>query len=182
MTENSSEPTLDQLEMFRLHVCAGMNQSEVAEWFGMTQQAISKHVRFVREYLRYAKREEISTLRATLTEKWEHLYVQAVRAWNRSQKTEVVKTIQDSEKTGVTETVRETPQVGAPAFLKIAQDALKGIEGLWAGEMTAVDRRGDGRSAGKTQLQRIEMKLEELNRAKLKLLASQNGGGAGDRA
>jgi hypothetical protein len=47
--------------------------------------------------------------------------------------------------------------------------------------MSATDRQGESRSVGKTQAQRIDQKIEELQRAKAKLAARQNGGVAGDR-
>jgi hypothetical protein len=179
--ENSIDPTPEDLEMYRLNVCAGWTQARVGEKFGICGRAVSNHVRKVAEWLRYAKREELVTLRSGLTERLEWLYRESVRAWERSQEPEKVTTVKTEGGETVT-TVRETPQVGTPAFIKLAADAVDGIKDLWAAEMSGADRRGETRAVGKTQAQRIDQKIEELQRAKAKLTASQNGGGAGDRA
>lgn len=181
MSEFNQNPSDDQLEAYRLHRCAGMPQAEVATRFGVTQQCVSKWVALVRDYLRFAMREQLSSLRAELTERWEYLYVESLRAWRRSQEPEIV-TTRKSEAGTESKTTRETPQVGSPAFLKLAQEALGGIANLWEADMSAADRRGESRTAGKTQSERIDAKIAELQRAKLKLLNQQNGGGAGDKA
>ena len=84
MMENSVEPTVDQLEIYRRNVCLGDPQSLLAAEFGVTQQTISRYVVAVREYLRYAKREEITTLRADLTERWEAIYASSMLRAERS--------------------------------------------------------------------------------------------------
>jgi glycerate-2-kinase len=179
--ENSTDPTSEDLEMYQLNVCAGWTQARVGEKFGICGRAVSNHVRKVAEWLRYAKREEVVSLRSGLTERLEWLYRESVRAWERSQEPEKVTTIKTVGGETVT-TVRETPQAGTPAFIKLAVEAIGGIQDLWASEMSTADRRGESRSVGKTQAERIDQKIEELQRAKAKLAARQNGGGAGDRA
>ena len=79
-------------------------------------------------------------------------------------------------------TVKETPQAGMSTFLKLAGDCVGGIKDLWWSEMSSADRRGESRSVGKSQAERIDQKIEELQRAKAKLAARQNGGGSGDKA
>lgn len=195
MSENSVIPSTDKLDIFRRNVCLAEPQAVLGKEYGVCQQTICRWVNEVREYLRYAKREEITTLRAELTERYEALYAEALRAWARSQVTETVTTVRTEEggyfdkKTEeyveteqTVKTVKETPQVGTPQFLKLGMDAVIGIKDLWWSEMSAVDRRGESRSVGKSQAERIDAKIEELQRAKAKLAARQNGGGAGDKA
>ena len=179
MSEINQDPNDDQWEAYRLHRCMGMSQSEVATRFGVTQQCVSKWVALVRDYLRYAKREELTSLRADLTSRWENLYYESMRAWTRSQATEVV-TTRKNEAGVESKTTRETPQVGACQFLKMAGTALVGIANLWEADMLATSRQGDIRSVGKSQRELIDDQMKRLSDMKAKLKTTE-GGGAGDR-
>ena len=179
MMDQSTEPTDVHFEMFRLFKCMGLTQTAVAKQFGITQQAVSKIVINVREYLKFAKREEVSTLRGDLTERWETLYLESMRAWTRSQEPEVVTTHKSGQEDS--ETVRETPQVGSPGFLRMAGTALSGITDLWEADMLAASRQGEIRSVGKSQVQLIDDQMKRLQVMKQKLGAAE-GGGDGDRA
>ena len=179
MSENGFKPTEDQIEVYRLHRCMGMTQKEVASRFGIAQQTVSKYVLMVRDWLRYAKREELTSLRADLTERWETLYRESMRAWTRSQEPEVVTTHKSGKEDS--ETVRETPQVGSPVFLRMAGTALSGITDLWEADMLAASRQGEIRSVGKSQVQLIDDQMKRLQVMKQKLGAAE-GGGDGDRA
>ena len=179
MSVNGFEPTEDQIEIYRLHRCMGMPQKEVASRFGVAQQTVSKYVLIVRDWLRYAKREELTSLRADLTERWENLYYESMRAWTRSQETEVV-TTRKNEAGVESKTTRETPQVGFPAFLKLAGEALCGIANLWEADMLATSRQGDVRSVGKSQSELIDDQMKRLRDMRAKLSKTQEEAVDGD--
>ena len=195
MDDSGVMPSSDKLDVYRRHICLAETQASIGAEYGVTKTTVCRWVAEVREYMRYAKREELSTLRADLTERYEVLYAEAMRGWKRSQETETVTTVRTEEggyfdkkaeeyvETNQTvKTVKETPQAGMSTFLKLAGDCVGGIKDLWWSEMSSADRRGESRSVGKSQAERIDQKIEELQRAKAKLAARQNGGGSGDKA
>ena len=160
--ENDDQPSADMLEMYRLHRCMGLPQTKIAEQFGITQPTVSKYVARAEQWLRHQYRDQISLFRTRGTARLEHIYSEAVQAWEASKSPEVVKTTRTEKGAEVT-SVRESAQTGNPAFLRAATEALQQIDDLWSDEMIAADRKGnETRVAGMNQQQMIEAQIRRL--------------------
>ena len=168
--QNSDEPTADQYEMYRLNKCVGMSQTKLAARFQISQPSVSNYVRKVEEWLRGEQREEVALLRTRMTARLEHVYVEAMQAWEQSKEPEVVKTVK-VETAGESTTTRTTPQTGQAAYLRLAMDSLDQMQGIWGTDMANSERRGELRSVGLTQIQLIEQQLKRLTDTRDGLLA-----------
>ncbi len=172
------EPDEKKIEAYQLRRIAGYKELAVAARFSVSRNTIQTWCKEVAAWLKLAKREEVDTLRAELTERYEHIYRSALDGFRRSQKREVVKTTKTSDE-GDSETVRETPKAGQPAFLSVASNALLSIGKLWDADMKMSDRRSDTRCVGKSQTQMIDDQMKKLAKMKASLMG---GSGDGDRA
>ena len=170
--QNSDEPTADQYEMYRLNKCVGMSQTKLAARFQISQPSVSNYVRKVEEWLRGEQREEVALLRTRMTARLEHVYVEAMQAWEQAKEPEVVKTVKVEAAAESTST-RETPQTGQAAYLRVAMDSLDQMQGIWGTDMANSERRGELRSVGLTQVQRIEQQLKKLTETRDRIIASE---------
>ncbi len=173
------EPTEDQYEAYRLRRLEGQLEIAVATQFGVTTKTIYKWCRKVSEWLKTAKREELDTLKADVTAKFEHLYELAVTGYHRSIQPRESTT--DSEQFGIT--TKTEPGVGMPGFLAIAHDSTLAIAKLWGQAIDATDRASFSRVVGKSQL---ELAREQRKRFQLLESALEKeqamSGGSGDKA
>lgn len=187
-----------RMEAYRLYRLEGKHREEVAKLLGVTVRTVNRWCNDVSAHLREEAKQQVETLRATLTSRWEHVYGLAMDGFQRSQRKKIETTIKEKPgeavppKEGepvtppepiIEKTVKESEQAGSPAFLSVAADSLEAIGRLWSKEMDASDRR-DGatvRVAGMTQQQMIQAQIKRLKDQMVKL--SLNGsGGDGDRA
>lgn len=180
-----NEPTLDQLQAYRLHTIERVPVAKVAEKFGVTTRSIHYWCKAVADWMRAEQMEQIATLRTVLTDRIDYIYSQAIRSFRLSKRDKVVTTRTNSEKNGEEDKVQRTPQAaGDPTFLRIAKDAVIAYGDLWHANMAASDKGTGVRAAGKTQLQMVESQLAKLNRVHRQLLGHSEVplNGDGDRA
>lgn len=196
--EEQDAAYLRKFEAYRLYRLEGKDRQEVAAKFGVSVRSINNWCNDVSAHLREEAKQQVETLRATLTSRWEHVYGLAMDGFQRSQRKKVETTIKEKPgevvppKEGepvtppepiIEKTVKESEQAGSPAFLSVAADSLEAIGRLWSKEMDASDRR-DGatvRVAGMTQQQMIQAQIKRLKDQMVKLSLNGSGGG-GDRA
>lgn len=185
---------LRKFAAYKRYKLEGRGREEVAKEFGVTVRTVNRWADDVSAHLREAGKQEVDTLRATLTSRWNHVYSLAMDGYERSQRKKVETTIKVKPVEAPTEgekppepvaekTTKESEQSGSPAFLSVACDCLKAVGTLWAKEMDAADHRSGAsvRVAGMSQRQQIEAQIKRLKDQVLKL--GLNGkGGDGDRA
>lgn len=155
--------------MYRLHKCVGMSQTKVAAKFQVSQPTVSNYVRRVEERLRWEQRDEVLLLRARMTARLEHVYIESMQGWEQSKEPLIVATMK-VENGGESRTTRTTPQTGEAAYLRVAMESLNQMHGIWGTDMVASERRGEPRVVGLTQVQIIEQKLKQLQDFRDKLL------------
>jgi len=178
------EPTVDQLEAYRLHQIERRNIEEIGQKFGVTGRTIFNWSRRVAEWMRAEQMDQIANLRTILTDRLDYIYSESVRGYQASKRDKVV-TTETEKDTGSETKVQRTPQAaGDPAFLRIAKDAIMDYAELWHANMAAADRGTGVRAAGKTHAQMVDAQLERLLKLKRQLAKNQGVplNGDGDRA
>ena len=178
------EPTLDQLEAYKLRTIQREPVERVAEKFSVTTRSIHYWCRAVAEWMRAEQLDQITTLRTVLTDRLDYIYSESVRGYKASKRDKIV-TTETSKDTGDETKIQRTPQAaGDSTFLRIAKDVIMAHAELWHANMNAADRGTGVRAAGRTQLDMVDTQLEKLMKLKRQLTAQREQpiSGDGDRA
>ena len=186
-----SEPTEEQLKAYHLHVVEGLTLRVVADELHVSSpQTVKNWCDVVSRFYRHELRATAESRRADLTKRLNGIYSKALAAFEESRKDAV--TFVEKEAADEVDnytTTKRTKQVGEPAFLRIAINAIDQERQLWWGEIQNSERNTEGRIAGLSREEQLDKHINHLNeirnRLRNKRPASTQpalpGGGEGNR-
>lgn len=161
------QPTAEQWAMYEATI-RGLSLRTIASQFGCTHQSVHKTVSRIDDMLAAEYAELVRSQRASITQRLEYLYRQAIEGWERSQEVETVTTKEERDGEhgfNSNKTVTRQP-VGNPAFLSEARAALADIRRIWAVDknpkVLEVDTDDDERVAGRPREDVIAEEIVKL--------------------
>ena len=127
---NDKMPTPRDCEIFRRVVIHGERQTEVARDLGLTKQRVFSICERLRRMTFRELLDDVKDYRSTTLLRLEHVYAEAVAAWERSKAgTKSATTTTGQADSDVVSTTRSKTH-GNPRFLAEARSALAGIRDL----------------------------------------------------
>lgn len=156
----------------------GMSLRSAGAKYEVSFQYVHQVCQKVDQYLSQFYIDRVREIRVRHTEQLEHIFTEAMAAWERSKEDAVTSIQGETTKSFKTET-KTVSQAGAPAFLNEARGALADIRKIHAVDknpkMADTDGNEDAdRVAGKTREQIIQERINRLN-ASLKTSQAMNG-------
>lgn len=171
------EPTARQWAMY-LMVRQGKSFRSVGAEFELHFTSVQKMCQRVDVFLGALYRDKVLELRVSHTVSLEHVFSEAMTAWEKSKEPGITETSGDTPK-GPTSETKKVYQCGNPAFLGEARSALADIRKIHCVDknpkvMDLTGDESDDRVAGRERNQVIQERIEKLT-AHLKANQEKSG-------
>ena len=154
------QPSPKQLEIYEAVHRGDRTQRDIAKQYRVSQPRVSQICKSVEQWLMPQLMEQIRELKTQHTARLQHLYHEAVIAWENSKTDEIVRTESDD---GVS--VRTRPRTGDAAYLREARAALGDIRDVWgANAPVNVHAVNELRVAGLSIDEAVSAKIGQLQR------------------
>ncbi len=157
------KPPPRDIEIYNKVASGGRTYAEIGEEYGnLTAGRISQIVRRVDEYIFPQLVDDIRKIKIEQTGELQHVYREAMDAWERSKQDEV--TVRDGfTPMGTTKITTKKGQVGNPAFLNVAMKAKEDIRKIWGADAPLrTENIHDIRVAGQTREEWSEQVMKRI--------------------
>ena len=170
-TTNGPEPSPRDFEIYR-ELCKGRTLRDVGDEFELDHSVIWRIREKIEKYLSPRFQKQISRIKVRQTTSLEHIFSEAMAAWEKSKEptVEVTDTVTDE---GDIHSVKRKSTSGQPAHLNQARGALADIRAIWTIEKHYEQEGIDALNPAGMERDEYRRKVAEAKIAELQGLVSE---------